>query len=260
MAPSLAADNVLLLGKDYPDYGVLATHMIGDRSAAAISVGSDPNSPSQRWKFDQHVYNEDALSVVDSDEWACFAVADAHYGPEASHLLVERLHRIWSRIRPTDIKHMAQMFDFLRNGEPPLTDSETTLLAVTYDRVSHAGFGLSIGDSSFVVVGPDAQPFAQNQRDMRFAHPGDRASLARPRSFSFSAQPGDLLLTFTDGIDECHYRSPDTSVQPAHIADIAERADYEPMTVARELSKLALTGVSGNPGGQDNIALIASRA
>ncbi|RZV43683.1 MAG: hypothetical protein EX269_12815, partial [Acidimicrobiales bacterium] len=228
MSP-MAENNLLLLGKDYPTYGVFDSFPVGERSAAAISVGSDVDSPSQRFKEDPLVPNEDALSVVDTDDWAGFAVADAHYGPESSHMLVERLHRIWLQIRPTDLQHFAQMFEFLRNGEPQLTRSETTLLAVAYDRASRTGFGLSIGDSSFVVVGQNQPPLTVNQRDMRFANADDRHSLARPRGFEFRAEPGDLLLTFTDGIDECHYRTPETSIQPADIAAVASGAGYDPL-------------------------------
>ncbi|NNC81558.1 MAG: SpoIIE family protein phosphatase [Acidimicrobiales bacterium] len=259
MSP-MAENNLLLLGKDYPTYGVFDSFPVGERSAAAISVGSDVDSPSQRFKEDPLVPNEDALSVVDTDDWAGFAVADAHYGPESSHMLVERLHRIWLQIRPTDLQHFAQMFEFLRNGEPQLTRSETTLLAVAYDRASRTGFGLSIGDSSFVVVGQNQPPLTVNQRDMRFANADDRHSLARPRGFEFRAEPGDLLLTFTDGIDECHYRTPETSVQPADIAAVASGAGYDPLATVTQLTELALAGVRGNPGGQDNIAVIASRA
>ena len=67
-----------------------------------------------------------------------------------------------------------------------------------------------------------------------------------------------LVAGFTDGIDECHYRSPETSVGYHHIAALAADVDYDPLRLVTELTQLALTGVDGNPGGQDNIAVIAS--
>ena len=82
----------------------------------------------------------------------------------------------------------------------------------------------------------------------------------RASEFSFKARPGELVVVFTDGIDECHYRNPATSVRPAHIQALWMRSYGESETFCRELTQLALTGVEGNPGGEDNIALGVTRA
>ena len=76
----------------------------------------------------------------------------------------------------------------------------------------------------------------------------------------FRADAGDLLLAFTDGVDQCHYRSPVTSIQPGHIAAVARAASFDPLAVVQDLTALALSGVDGNPGGEDNIAIVASLA
>ncbi len=149
---STTPNRLVLLGRDHNEYGRLDTSQVTERTAAAISVGSDPTTWATRWKFDPDVLNEDALCAVEGDGWAGFAVADAHYGPEASHILLERLDGIWSKIRPTDIEHLGQMVEFLRTGDPQLTESETTLLVVFYDRVERTGYGISFGDSSFMIV------------------------------------------------------------------------------------------------------------
>ncbi len=61
-------------------------------------------------------------------------------------------------------------------------------------------------------------------------------------------------------MNECHYREPATSVRPDDIADTAAYVSFDPLETVRAVGELALAGVRGNPGGQDNIALIASRA
>ena len=252
-----ALGRLKLLGRDYGEYGSLAATNVGARAAACISVGSDLNSPSHRFKDDPASPNEDALCVIEAGDWAHYAVADAHYGSESSHMLIDRLHDIWLKVRPTDVQHLGQMIEFLRAGDPPKTESETTLLVVCYDRVEHTGFGLSFGDSSFVIVGPGHETTAINDRNGRFVNAADRFSMITGAPFRFSADPGDILLTFTDGINECHYRSPETSVGFDHIERVVNRS-HEPLRIVQQLAELALSGVDGNPGGQDNIALIAS--
>ena len=255
-----AVGKLLLLGEDYGDYGAIASTMVGTRAAAAISVGAVDDSPAQQWKYDRDVQNEDALCVIEAGTWAGYAVADAHYGPESSHMLISRLHDIWSKIAPLDLNHLGQMVEFLRNGDLPRTESETTLLIAVYDRIARKGYGISFGDSSFVVVGPGRTAEPLNERDHRYVTAADRSSLLHGSAFKFSAEPGDLLLAYTDGIDECHYRSPRTSVRPGHVSALAAGVGNDPLATVDGLCRLALGGVDGNPGGEDNIAIIAASA
>ena len=250
---------LLLLGEDYDTWGTVAATEVGSLAAAAISVGSDPDSPSKQWKYEE-VDNEDALCVISTPEWVGLAVADAHYGPESSHMLISRLHTIWAKIRPTSLEHLAQMVEFLRQGDPARTDSETTLLVAAFDRETRAGFGLSFGDSTFTVVGPHRLPEPVNDHDIRFVSAGRRGSLRHGNPFTFIAEPGELLLAYTDGIDGCHYRRPETSVLPSHIHRIAVDTKFDPLAVVSQTVTLALSGVDGHPGGQDNIVMIAADA
>ena len=94
--------------------------------------------------------------------------------------------------------------------------------------------------------------------------------LANASPFDFAAEPGDVLLAYTDGIDECHYQHPETSITAAMMAAMKAEVMAE-MTTAegtrdaegignytRQLVELALAGVDGNPGGQDNIAIVTA--
>lgn len=257
-AVDLRLGRLLLLGENYGTYGAVASTRVGSQTAAAISVGSDTESPSGRWKYNRNVDNEDTLCVIDAGSWIGMAVADAHYGPESSHMLVSRLHDIWVKVRPTDIQHLEQMVEFLRTGEPASTESETTLLVAVFDRTQGKGFGVSFGDSTFAVLSPTRSPEPINEHDHRFVSAAVPHSLRRGNLFSFDASPGDVLLAFTDGIDGCHYREPETSVQPHHISEIGKSVAYDPLAIVNDVTTLALRGVDGNPGGQDNIVIGAA--
>jgi len=255
--PDPRLGRILLLGKDHDTYGGVASTRVGSQSAAAITVGSDPDSPSGRWKYDDNVLNEDSLCLIDAGSWIGMAVADAHYGPESSHMLISRLHDIWVKVRPTDGQHLEQMIEFLRAGDPAKTESETTLLVTVFDRTEGRGFGVSFGDSTFTVLAPGRTPNALNRHDHRFVTAAIPQSLRRGEVFNFVASPGDLLVTFTDGIDGCHYREPLTSVQPHHISAIGASVAFDPLEVVTDVISLALRGVDGYPGGQDNIVMAA---
>ncbi len=259
-APDPRFGRLLLVGEDFCDYGAMGSTTVGSNAAASISIGMTEDTPSNQYKLDDKVKNEDALSVMEAGAWSAYAVADAHYGPESSHMLMRRLYELWSKVRPKNIEHLSEMIEFLRQGDPAQTESETTLLAVVYDRLERTGFGISFGDSSFVLTGPDQKAMPLNRRDNRYVTTRSRSSLRHGNSFEFTANAGDMLLTYTDGIDECHYRNPDTSVRPHHVLEIANNSGGDPQKVVSELTALALRGVDGNPGGQDNIALICAKA
>lgn len=256
-----------MFGRDHAVYGRVdavgvragsATDSTTD-SAAAMAVGADADSPSHEYKGDPDVPNEDALCLVDRGSWVGAAVADAHYGAAASHRLIERLHDTWPDVRPRDGGHLAAIVDALRTGDTVPAESETTLLVVVLDRELGTGFGLSFGDSSCAIVGPATDPVAINRRNATYLHPGKPRNFARGRHFEFQAEPGELVLVYTDGIDECHYRSPTTSIRPHHLAAIARDTHYAPLEFVDRAANAALAGVDGHPGGQDNIAIIATR-
>ena len=79
------------------------------------------------------------------------------------------------------------------------------------------------------------------------------------QSFTFTLDEDDLLLAFTDGIDECHYRKPSQSIQKQHFMQLFAEYGNNPERYGRALTELALQGVDGFKGGQDNIALVIFR-
>jgi hypothetical protein len=190
------------------------------------------------------------------------AVADAHFGREASHDLLEELAGKLPAV-PAGGGELAALVRGLAQRDPTADyASETTLLIAVYDRTARRGFGLSFGDSSFASVG-------RGGHRRPIARPGSYyVSPARPESlnpavadaFRFEAAPGDLLLAYTDGIDECHYCRPETSVTPQIMAELWRETGSEPEAYVRRLVELALAGIEGHPGGQDNLAVVATRA
>ena len=74
----------------------------------------------------------------------------------------------------------------------------------------------------------------------------------------FDFEDGRLLLC-SDGIMECHYRSPQTSISPAHLREL-DQPGVSSREFVEKLVQMALRGVDGNPGGQDNIVVISAEA
>lgn len=258
-----------LYGLDHTTYG--AVHLVdaGPRIALALSVGAEADSPAHRFKADPAHPNEDALVALDDGERCLLAVADSHFGHHASHLIIAGLARLADI--PPDPMALAAALDGIDDAINAASDvapdgidddhSASTLCVAVFHRPSQRGFGLSIGDSTFAVVGPERLPVARNRHSRAYVHPGrDRRISRRAEAFRFTATPGDLLLAFTDGIDECHYRRPETSLRPEHLQAIFAEVGSDPARYARRLVQRALTGVEGNPGGQDNIALVVAGA
>lgn len=248
-------ETVLLLGEDHTGYGAATCRFVsGRRAACAISAGARPDVPSAAAKFDP---NEDAVLVVDAGGSCLLAVADAHYGCEASH-------RLLARLAETVTPDVANLYE-LGCAVASLSDTEadpdhpssTTFAVAVLHRVSGHGFALSFGDSSVALVGGEAGVRVLTTRNHGYVTLARPGTLARERaqSFRFLAPPGALLLAYTDGVDECHYGRPETSIQPHHLEVLFGETGPDAETYARRLADLALHGVDGHPGGEDNIAL-----
>jgi hypothetical protein len=247
----------LLLGRDHTTYGEYECVVLpGGRTAVAMSVGADPSSPALLNKGHAGFPNEDALLAIDRGEKTLLAVADAHFGWHASHdLLLGIAEAATIPAGPQDLEEMIA-------GLEPRSDrdgSSSTLVVGIHDRKAQQGFGVSYGDSTLAVVGPKGAS-TLSLRGAHYVDPHDSDSLApwEGYAFRFFTQPGHLILVFTDGINECHYGSPPTSVTPEHWARLFSDVGPDPEAYARKLMGMALAGVGGNPGGQDNVALIVS--
>jgi hypothetical protein len=100
-----------------------------------------------------------------------------------------------------------------------------------------------------------------NRKNRDYVSPWSAGALdpRRALEFGFSVAPGELVVAFTDGVDECHYGKPDTSIGKRHLWNLLPDAGGSPEHYVRALAELALQGVGGNPGGQDNLAIAATR-
>ena len=252
----------LELGRDHTRYEHYALGRVSEKILWAISVGTSPDSPSLGAKGDPQYPNEDGLLAVVAGNRALLAVADAHFGREASHDLLEDLAAKLPSV-PARPEELADLVRGLARWDPaPDYASETTLLIAVYDGATREGFGMSFGDSTFAIVGESGFRLPMGPPGAYYASPARPGSLNPDwaDTFSFTGEPGDLLLAYTDGIDECHYGEPETSVTPEIMARLWRETGNEPEAYVRRLVELALAGVDGYPGGQDNLAVVAAQA
>ncbi len=255
----MSREQTLLLGEAFPALDRYELRrQAGGRTACALSAGSSAPSPKVT---DEGAANEDALLVIDEGARTLVAVADAHYGPEASHVLLERLALGADPLPPDPIALLELLRGLADPRESVGAPSESTLLIALLDRDAGSGFGASLGDSTLVAVGAERPPRFLSRKNARYVRPWVPDSLD-PRRFlelEFRLEPGELLVAFSDGVDECHYESPRSSIGPRHLQELWLRAGDRPEGFVRDLTELALAGIDGNPGGQDNIAVAATR-
>lgn len=245
-----------MLGSEHVDYGSFSQGKLG-LACACLSVGGDRSSPSLSFKARKEQPNEDALLVKRCDDLYLLAVADAHFGIESSHRLLQRLTE--REIPRSRLDLLKLCLDIQRPHE--VASSGTTLIVAVLDARSGHLRALATGDSTLASL-DQAGWRVHNERNNAYVRL-DR--LSYPDTWSeieLQLEPGALLVLHTDGVDECHYRQPATSLQPHHMVEIWQGVADGPVEqkvrrFAAALTDAALKGVDGNPGGQDNIALIA---
>lgn len=249
-------DCLLWLGRDHIDYGE-ASHAGLGAAMAALSVGSDKNSPSMAFKADPSHPNEDALLVKRRDNLYLLAVSDAHFGIEASHRLLERLAAHDMPRSRLDLLKLC-----LEIQKPhEVAFSGTTLVVALYDEQTGQVIALSTGDSTLATLDETGWK-RQNEHNKRYLR---LDGLSYPDTWceiELQLNPGAVLVLHTDGIDECHYNRPATSLTAERIEAIwnatpGSSSRSRLPIFCRDLVQAALAGVEGHPGGQDNIALVA---
>jgi hypothetical protein len=266
-------DHAALFGEHFLEPGVYAMRGLASRDVwCAMSLGG--RAVSAR-KAGEAVPNEDALCVAEHGAGALLAVADGHFGHAASHAIIARLDRaLEARANETrgesDVlpRHLDDLYALVATCADPAPhagrgarDSETTLVVALLDRSSREVWGVSVGDSSAVLLGLGTRPRWLTRATRTFAAPADPATLAPARMIAFRAPvtPGELVVVFTDGVNECEYGSPETSIGLRHMQSLMIRAAGHPERFVDLLAQLALSGVDGHPGGEDNLALAAAR-
>ena len=255
--------SVLQLGADHRTYGEYASGRLSDRNAWAITVGKEKDSPSAWAKGDPEYSNEDGLLLAEQGELTLLAVADAHFGRLPSHELLAELREHIEPI-PSTLDDLTALLHRMAQRDPVEgLKAGTSFLVAIYDRGRHSGFGASYWDSTLAVLGPDGHRAPATEREAGIVYLAEPSTLepAGADLFTFQARPGDLLLAYTDGVDACHYNQPDTSVTPVEMERLfGEVGGDDAKRFLESLVELAMAGVNGNPGGQDNIAAIAVQA
>jgi len=241
-----------MFGRDYPDLGSISQKALHGVQGC-VSAGRDPNSPSFAYKGDKSgCPNEDGLVILKEGDLWLLAVADGHLGHESSHALLDGLSmlpKVPPRLGPLSLALSAgEWIDDTAGG--------TTLLVACCNQTTGDVFGLSFGDSSLVVLGPSGAQ-VKNQPNESYLRGGGPIEVELGRPFQFQLSPGETMLLYTDGVNECCYRDPFRSVRLQHLDSVYSRNKDNPAQLARALMELALSGVEGNPGGQDNIVIVA---
>lgn len=262
-------NSIICLGRDYQDYGQSHSESNTYGSAVAISVGADKASPSLKYKGGA-VLNEDALCLVESPSHVLLAVADAHFGESSSHVLISTLKDLTTSSLGSSSFSQKVEGSWLAGTVSSLcghgrgSSSATTFLLALLCKETRVVSYVSYGDSSllFLPMAGGYRLLNQADRDncyVSFHEPHCRP-LRQPVVQSVTLKRPGLLTLFTDGVDECCYRQPDRSIRPWDIEDLAASVgDRErSFEFCQRLVNLALEGVRGQPGGQDNIAIVAT--
>src|SRR5262249_35687799 len=147
------------------------------------------------FKGDLDVPNEDAVLALDDGPLTLLAVADGHHGAAASQHLIATLAQ---RPIPPDPLALIALLRALQ-GEPDLeAEDQTTLLIAVVARARSAGFALSFGDSSLLVLAAAQPPVQVNRKGRTYVSPWHPGSLdpRRAQEVAFSVTPGDLVVAF----------------------------------------------------------------
>jgi len=246
-----------MLGKDFATHGDIGYCALSENITCAMSIGTEQTVSSLSYDaFCKHS-NEDALVAALHDDSILLAVADAHFGDWASDTLItglsERSHNI------SDISSIYKILDNLHELYSDSTKaSETTLIAVSINRKTRFCEGISIGDSTAMIINNEHVKRI-NLKSHNYASPNYSANMYEAISdeFFFQLSDNDCLVLFTDGVDECHYGHPETSIGDEDILAVYKKFSDDSMKFTSQLTKLALSGVNNYPGGQDNIAIIS---
>lgn len=232
--------SLLLLG-EYHGVASELTVVSSGNLAAATCVGDER---AATWRHKGYMANEDAISGRDQGRFARLVVADAHFGHQASHTIVAALHDA----PLVDPEPALELFG-ANDG------SETTLTSLWLDRDSSELHVHNLGDSQALLLRRGAEPLVLHAMDGFFTSPSHfNWDLSMHQQYQVLSD--DVLVAYTDGVHECHRGHPQTSIRPEHVSSIFEQSPSLEQFV-RELATTALVGRGPNPGGEDNIAIVA---
>jgi hypothetical protein len=139
-------------------------------------------------------------------------VADAHFVTFASHALLRALSETLADVPASPMDMERAVRRCAMDGPPPEGDSATTLLLVVLRYDMRAGFGFSWGDSTCASVGGRHDGRALNFHNDAYVNPAVPWTLGAGSAsfFEFELPEEGLVAAFTDGINGCHYRHPES--------------------------------------------------
>lgn len=234
-----------LLGSQYSQHGQL--HLI-EEGPLALALGA--GFPFEGSAASKRLPNEDALLVCRDQDRALLAVADGHHGAAAHHLIVQLNQRC--QTIPGRLSGISRML-LEPFSAPP--ESGTTLLLAVIEFASRRVFGFSFGDCLLLGLSPQGVA-ARNAMNQLYLHGGVPIPLEEAEPFDFEVPVGGGLLLCSDGVHECCYRDPHRSIQSWHILEALQASGSQARPWVEQVCQMALEGVDGHPGGQDNLAVI----
>lgn len=240
-------EQLTLLGSSHTDYGQSARGALNG-ACAWLHVGLDPNSPG---RFNKGQPNEDALLLAHHEGRMLLAVADGHFGNAGCELIAHLAQAVSARF-PSRVSDLS--FLLMQGFDTADGRSGSSLTVALVDGPSV--LGLCFGDSWIVSAGPAGSLLRCLPND-HFLHGHQPAPLDRVQPFQFRLEPGEGLLLCSDGVHECCYRQPELSLSLPHLQAAFEACAGSAEVWGDTVVQSALRGVGGNPGGQDNIALIS---
>jgi len=256
-----------LFGEDHGTTDQFGVSVVGGplsgASATACALSAGGEGVLAR-KGPSLVLNEDCVLAFDDGRRAIQVVADGHHGHEASHATVELLASILEESGPTiePEEALARLHPLALEAELVDDGSRCTLSLVTIDRDEGLLEGICLGDSAVFLGNMESGVRRVVPPNTFYLAPWDAGSLAIPPSahFRLPVKSGDWVVACSDGVHECRYETPDESIGVEDLETLMIRASRRPEAFVEAAVRMALAGVHGHGGGEDNIGVVASIA